>query len=137
MSFVLDNSIAIAWCFEDEQTPATLALLQRVAETGAVAPALWPLEAVNALLAAERRGRLDPVRRQRLMGFLRALPVTIDTDTASQAWSETAGLAARYGLSSYDAAYLELAYRRVLPLASLDGALRTAAESLGVALLGT
>lgn len=59
MSCVLDNSVALAWCFEDEQTPAVMALLDRIAETGAVAPQLWPIEALNGLLTAERRGRID------------------------------------------------------------------------------
>jgi hypothetical protein len=54
VSFVLDNSVALTWCFEDERTPATTALLERVGEAGAVAPGLWPLEALNGLLVAER-----------------------------------------------------------------------------------
>jgi predicted nucleic acid-binding protein len=98
---------------------------------------LWPLEALNGLLVAERRGRLDASRRLRLAGFLRALPITLDVDTASQAWSETARLAERFGLSAYDAAYLELAQRRDLPLASLDRALRAAATVLGLTVLGS
>ena len=137
MSFVLDNSVALTWCFEDERTPATAALLEQVGEFGAQAPMLWPLEALNGLLVAERRGRLDASRRQRLAGFLRALPITLDVDTASQAWTETARLAERFGLSAYDAAYLELAQRRDLPLASLDRALRAAATVLGLTVLGS
>lgn len=70
MSFVLDNSIALAWCFADEQTAAIMALLERVTATGAVAPQLWPIEALNGLLSAERRKRLDAARRQQLMRFL-------------------------------------------------------------------
>ena len=66
MSFVVDNSVALAWCFEDEQTRGIMALLDRVADTGAVAPQLWPIEALNGLLTAERRGRIDPEVRQRL-----------------------------------------------------------------------
>jgi predicted nucleic acid-binding protein len=137
VSFVLDNSVALTWCFEDERTPATTALLEQVGEFGAQAPMLWPLEALNGLLVAERRGRLDASRRQRLAGFLRALPITLDVDTASQAWTETARLAERFGLSAYDAAYLELAQRRDLPLASLDRALRAAATVLGLTVLGS
>jgi predicted nucleic acid-binding protein len=137
VSFVLDNSVALTWCFEDERTPATAALLEQVGELGAQAPMLWPLEALNGLLVAERRGRLDASRRLRLAGFLRALPITLDVDTASQAWSETARLAERFGLSAYDAAYLELAQRRDLPLASLDRALRAAATVLGLTVLGS
>jgi predicted nucleic acid-binding protein len=135
MSFVLDNSVALAWCFEDEQTPTVLALLERVTDSGAVTPALWPLEAINGLLVAERRGRVTSNRRRRLAGFLQALPIAIDPDTAAQAWSETVRLAGELGLSAYDAAYLELAQRLDLPLASLDARLRAAADVVSVPLL--
>lgn len=137
MSFVLDNSVALAWCFEDEQTPAIMALLDRVTETGATAPMLWPLEALNGLLAAERRRRLDAPRRAQLAALLHALPITIDTETAERAWATTAELAERFGLSVYDATYLELALRRALPLATQDRALRAAAVASGVDVLGT
>lgn len=137
MSFVLDNSVALTWCFEDERTPATTALLERVAESGALAPGLWPLEAMNGLLVAERRGRLDARRRHRLAGFLRALPISLDDETANQAWTATMGLAERFTLSAYDAAYLELAERHHFALASLDGDLRAAATVLGLAVLGS
>ena len=136
MSFVLDNSVALTWCFEDERTAATTALLEQLGESGARAPMIWPLEALNGLLVAERRGRLDAGRRQILAGFLRALPVKLDDETASQAWTATADLAKRFNLSSYDAAYLELARRCDLPLASLDRELRAAASALGLTVLG-
>jgi predicted nucleic acid-binding protein len=108
-----------------------------VAEAGAFAPGLWPLEALNGLLVTERRGRLDASRRQRLAGFLHALPISLDGETASQAWTTTAGLAARFALSAYDAAYLELAQRHHLPLATLDRDLRAAATALGLTVLGS
>jgi predicted nucleic acid-binding protein len=136
VSFVLDNSVALTWCFGDERTPAMTALLERVAEAGALAPALWPLEAVNGLLVAERRGRLDAFQRQRLAGFLRALPIRLDDETANQAWTTIMDLAERFALSSHDAAYLALAQRHRLPLASLDEDLRAAATALGLTVLG-
>jgi len=136
VSFVVDNSVALAWCFEDEQTQTAMDLLDRVAETGAFAPSLWPLEVLNGLLMAERRGRVDATRRQRLAGFLRALPVTLDMETADHAWTATVRLAERHRLSVYDAAYLELAQRRKLPLATLDEDLIKAAKALGMTLLG-
>jgi len=136
MSFVLDNSVALTWCFEDERTPATTALLVQVGESGALAPGLWPLEALNGLLVAERRGRLDASRRHRLAGFLQALPIRLDDETAGQAWTTTVRLAERFALSAYDAAYLELAHRHGLPLASLDQDLRAAAMALGLTVLG-
>ena len=137
MSLVIDNSVALAWCFEDEHTQAVLELLDRVAETGAFAPSLWPLEALNGLFMAERRRRVDAPRAQRLAGFLSALPITLDTETPYQAWTTTARLAQPHRLSMYDAAYLELAQRRKLPLATLDGDLIKAAKALGTTVLGT
>jgi predicted nucleic acid-binding protein len=126
----------MSWCFEDECTEATDALLRRVVEFGAVAPALWPLEVLNVLIQAERRQRIDAVTRERLVGFLRDLPVEIDDETVQQAWAASAGLAARFRLTVYDAAYLELAQRQRLPLATLDRELRTAANALDVAVRG-
>jgi predicted nucleic acid-binding protein len=137
VSFVVDNSVALTWCFEDERTAATTALLERVGESGALAPGLWPLEALNGLLVAERLGRLDASRRRRLAGFLHALPINLDDETASQAWTATLGLAERFALSAYDAAYLELAQRHGLPLATLDQDLRKAATALGLTVLGS
>ena len=137
MSFDIDNSVALAWCFEDEHTAPVIALLNRVTEHGAFAPALWPLEAMNGLLMAERRQRLDARRRDSLAGFLRALPINLDEETADKAWTATIRLAERYRLSVYDAAYLELAQRRKLPLATLDRDLIKAAKAVGVPLLGT
>jgi predicted nucleic acid-binding protein len=128
--------VALAWCFEDKQTPSVMALLDRVVETGASAPLLWPLEAMNGLFAAERRRRLDADKRALLARFLRELPIRLDLETAAQAWQQTAGLAEHFRLAVYDAAYLELAQRRRLPLASLDRDLRQAAVDAGVEVLG-
>ncbi len=135
MSFVVDNSVALAWCFEDEQTEAIMALLDRLTETGASAPQLWPLEALNGLLTAERRGRIGAPLRRRLAGLLQALPIVIDDETASLVWSSTSQLAEQYRLTAYDAAYLELALRLGLPLATTDTALISAAQAAGVPLL--
>ena len=136
MSFVLDSSVALTWCFEDERTEATDALLERVTESGAIAPMLWPLEVLNGLAMAERRGRLDAQRRHRMTGLLQTLPVTIDSETVRHAWQVTAYLAERFGLTVYDAAYLELAQRTHLELATLDQQLRAAGAAVGVPLLG-
>jgi predicted nucleic acid-binding protein len=136
MTFVVDSSVTLAWCFEDEQTPAVMALLDRVIEIGAAAPQHWPLEALNGLFMAERRGRLDGTRRQRLAGFLQDLPVTLDSETADRAWRPIARLAEDFRLTVYDAAYLELALRRKMALVSLDHELRAAGKALGVTLLG-
>ena len=136
MSFVIDNSVALAWCFEDEQSPAVMDLLDRVAEAGACAPALWPIEALNGLLTAERRGRIAREVRLALAGFLQALPIEIDEEMASRSWTATAVLAERHRLTAYDATYLELAMRRSLPLATRDAPLIAAATAVGVTVLG-
>ncbi len=136
MSFVVDNSITLAWCFEDEQTPSLIALLDRVVEQGAVAPQLWPIEALNGLLTAERRGRITATVRRRLAGFLSELPIVIDDETAGRVWASSAQLAEQYRLTAYDATYLELALRLELPLATSDAALVAAARAVGADVLG-
>ena len=136
MSFVLDNSVALAWCFEDEQTPAISALLDRLVETGASAPMLWPLEALNGLMVAQRRRRIDAAAWAEFAAFLQELLVMIDAQTVDQVWGATSALAGQFGLTVYDAAYLELAQRRRLPLATLDRDLRRAASAVEVELLG-
>lgn len=136
MSFVLDSSVALTWCFEDERTHPTRALLFRLTDDGATAPALWPLEVLNVLAMAERRGRIDADRRQELVAFLKELPITLDVETASRSWLVTSELAARWRLTVCDATYLELAQRMSLPLATLDRELRSAAQNAGVEVLG-
>ncbi|MDR2001180.1 MAG: type II toxin-antitoxin system VapC family toxin [Zoogloeaceae bacterium] len=136
MTFVVDSSVALTWCFEDEATPTADALLAQLTDGGAFAPSLWPLEVLNVLMTAQRRGRMTPEARRDRIAFLRGLPITLDTETAAQTWTASNRLAERYGLTLYDAAYLELAQRLDLPLATLDADLRTAASALGVPLLG-
>jgi predicted nucleic acid-binding protein len=136
VSFVLDSSVALTWCFEDEATAAADALLSRVTRSGAHAPSLWPLEVLNVMLMAQRRGRMaEAARRDRIL-FLGKLPITLDTETAAQAWGATNRLAERHRLTLYDATYLELAQRLNLPLATLDAELREAARGERIALLG-
>ncbi len=133
--FVLDNSIVMAWSFEDEVDKYADAVLERLADTRAVVPVLWPLEVANALLMGERRKRSTEAETIKWIGILASLPIAIDGETNSRAWSDTLSLARGHKLSAYDAAYLELAIRRGMPLATIDGKLRTAAEAAGVALL--
>jgi predicted nucleic acid-binding protein len=134
-AFVLDCSIAIAWCFEDEATPETDALLDRLRDEGAAVPALWPLEVGNALLQAERRGRLSTAKVAAFVDLLSGLPIATDGDTATRALREVLALARAERLTTYDASYLELAGRRALPLATKDQALHRAAQRVGVPLL--
>ncbi len=132
---VLDSSAALAWVLPGENHATGDTLLDQVAEEGAVAPGLWPLETANVLLVTERRGRITLAERQQALVTLAELPIRIDPQTAGYAWGETLNLAAARNLTVYDASYLELALRLGLPLASLDQALRHAAAECGVTLL--
>jgi predicted nucleic acid-binding protein len=136
VSLVIDASLTMAWYFDDESTAATDALLDRVASSGAVVPGLWRLEIANAFQTAVRRQRIDAVYRDISLAELGYMPITIDADTNTYAWSTTLRLAERYSLTIYDAAYLELAQRCSLPLATLDRDLRRAAPAVNVELLG-
>ena len=126
----------MTWYFDDEITPATEAVLNHVSEAGAVVPSLWRLEVANAFQSALRRKRISPEYRDESLVELGELPITLDTDTDTYAWTTTLRLAERFGLTIYDAAYLELAQRRSLPLATLDNELREAATAIDVTLLG-
>jgi predicted nucleic acid-binding protein len=136
MSVAIDASLTLAWYFDDETTPAADVVLDRVSEAGAVVPTLWRLEVANGFQTALRRKRVTTLYRDDSLTELATMPITVDQDTDTYAWATTIRLAERFGLTLYDAAYLELAQRRSLPLASLDEALREAAASLDVALLG-
>lgn len=137
MSFVVDASITLAWCFEAEQNPAVIGLLDRATGAGAVAPQIWPIETLNGLLMAERRGRIDAARRHALAGFLEDLPIAVDQETVSRLWRTTSRIAETHRLTAYDATYLELALRLGLPLATRDRALSAAAMQAGAAVLPT
>lgn len=136
MSVVIDASLTMTWYFDDEITPATEAVLNHVSEAGAVVPSLWRLEVANAFQSALRRKRISPKYRDESLVELGELPITLDADTDTYAWTTTLRLAERFGLTIYDAAYLELAQRRSLPLATLDNELREAATAIDVTLLG-
>ena len=129
---VVDASAVLATILKEERTPASEALRHRIAADGAVVPALWWLEVANVLLLAERKGRVAPSERAAALGSLAALPITTDDETASRAWSDTLALAEGHRLTVYDAAYLELALRWRLPLATLDRDLLVAAGACGV-----
>jgi predicted nucleic acid-binding protein len=133
-ALVLDCSMTLAWILDDEQPELVANVLDRVVEEGALAPTLWPLEVGNALLVAERRGRLSVGNRVQALRDLSDLPIALDDETAGRAWRETMRLAETQNLTLYDAAYLELALRRGLALATLDKALRDAAGRVGVSI---
>jgi len=136
VSLVLDASLTLSWYFEDERTPEADSVLDQVAEQGAVVPALWRLEVANGLQVSVRRRRLTPAFRDNALDQLARMPITVDAETDTHAWTSILHLADRFRLTLYDAAYLELARRRLLPLGTLDRPLRVAAGRLGLDLLG-
>jgi predicted nucleic acid-binding protein len=133
-SFVLDGSVTLAWFFEDEADAYAEAVQDSLETAAAVVPSLWPLEVANALVVGERRRRTTEAKANAFLTLLQAIPVTTDDETATQAWRGSLPLARSHQLSVYDAAYLELALRRDLPLATLDKNLKAAASAAGVAL---
>ena len=131
--FVLDCSVTMAWCFEDEADADADSVLDRLDRESALVPALWPLEVANVLLVAERRGRLSQSATAQFLHLLAALPIQVETRPLAPTELIVAGRA--HGLSAYDAANLILAMGAGLPLASRDAALRGAAEIAGLPLL--
>ncbi len=134
--FVIDASTTLSWCFADEATPWTEALLDRLQDGEEVfVPAHWPTEVMNGLVMAVRRSRIDLDRLARFASDLSSLPIRIEPPHAPAAWSAVLEVATKHRLTIYDAAYLELAQRTGLPLATLDADLRKAASAEGVALV--
>ncbi|MBI5092603.1 MAG: type II toxin-antitoxin system VapC family toxin [Candidatus Hydrogenedentes bacterium] len=130
--FVLDNSVVMAWCLEDEEMDYADAVLDSLAQGEALVPAVWPLEVGNALLVAERRNRLDEASLTRSLALLDSLPITVEQETPERMLKEILALARDRRLSTYDASYLDLAMRFGLPLATQDTALLNAANDCGV-----
>ncbi len=132
--FVLDHSIVMAWSFEDETDEYAEAVLDQFTVSRAVVPALRPLEVANALLMGERRKRSSEAETIKWTSILSSLPIVIDGETNAHAWGDILNLARGHDLTAYDAAYLELAIRRGLPLATNDVKLKLAAGAVGVAM---
>ncbi len=128
---VVDASVAAAWFLPDEATPYTEAALHATATGDVWVPALWLLEMGNLLLSAQRRRRIDAAKRLELVSAASALRLRVDREAVTMA--DLDAHAARHGLTTYDAAYLELALRRALPLATLDKALLAAMAAASVA----
>jgi predicted nucleic acid-binding protein len=135
--FVLDGSVALAWCFSDEADPYADAVARRIPNAEPVVPAIWHLEVANALLVGERRGRCDQSDTTSWTAYLASLPISVDEGGGTRAFTDVLALARAHNLSAYDAAYLELALRRRLSLAMLDKPLKAAAAAAGVALFNS
>jgi predicted nucleic acid-binding protein len=132
MAFVLDCSVALAWVLPDEDNDSADLLADRLERESVYVPSIWSLEVGNALLGAQRRGRITESELIRLAGEMAALPVEVDPDTSAAAFGDVLGLARELGLTTYDAAYLELARRRSVALATLDIPLRQACAALKI-----
>lgn len=130
MTVVLDASIAMAWCFEDEANATADAVLEGLSGEDAVVPSLWQLEVANVLLAAEGHGRITEAQAERFVGLLEQLPIRVEDEPTDMA--RVLGIGRRHGLSSYDACYLALAERLGVPLATLDAQLAAAGRAAGV-----
>ncbi len=135
MSFVLDNSVAMLWLLPRSNVAGThLAnqVLDRLLTTGAMVPSLWRLEVTNVIVKSLRLNKISQAQASTFIALLEDLDISIDVQTDQRAFHDTLDLARRYVLSAYDAAYLELALRNGLPLATLDAKLDAAARQAGV-----
>ena len=132
--FVIDNSIVMAWYFDDEEDDYADAVLKSLEVGEALAPAVWPLEVGNVLLTAERKQRLNQAERMHILELLGALPIRVEQESPERMLKEIVALAREQKLSTYDASYLDLAMRRNLPLATRDIGLAQAARRCGVPL---
>jgi len=126
--FVIDNSVVMSWCFQDETSKYTDAVLGHLEEATAYVPAIWPLEVGNVLLVAERRKRLSQADSSRFISLLFDLPIIVEQELPERMLSEILSLAREYKLSSYDASYLDIAMRKGLPIASTDKHILAAAK---------
>ncbi|HET9893951.1 MAG TPA: type II toxin-antitoxin system VapC family toxin [Streptosporangiaceae bacterium] len=130
MPFVVDASVALAWCFEDEATPSTEAILSLLTDDSAIVPALWELEVSNVLLLGERRHRVTESQTARFVALLGQLPIHVDS--AGVDMGAVIAVGRHHGLTAYDSSYLVLAEREGVPLATLDTKLRSASQAVGV-----
>lgn len=135
MDFVLDASVTLAWCFKDEQTAATNRLLEQLDTVQAFVPGLWTLEIGNILLSASRKQRISYAHAKEFLNLLSELNIQVDEVTASLGLHDIFLIAHAEHLTTHDAAYLELAMRKGLPLATRDQQLTKAASKLGVLVL--
>jgi predicted nucleic acid-binding protein len=131
-AFVLDASVALAWCFRDQANDATHDLFEQAITDGAIVPSHWALEIASAVRIALRAERTNEANRREFLGLLDAAQIEVDVLTHARAGHETLDLAIAHDLTPYDAAYLELARRRDLPLATRDRRLAQAARTMGL-----
>ena len=136
MNFVLDASVSLAWCFEDERAGYAMRVLDELSGGEAIVTSLWPIEVTNGLSNALREKRIDLAGAAEARNTLAALPVVVDPVDRRRAFEDIPRLARAHGLTTYDASYLEVAVRLGIPLATLDQALARAAADEGVQAVG-
>jgi len=132
---VVDASVALAWCFPDEASEYAEAVLIALEERSILVPAIWPLEITNAVVVAERRKRISSSDIRRFVELLEGLKINEDSLPVARGVSNILPLAREYGLSAYDASYLEVAIRNGAALATLDAGLEKAGRKAGVEIL--
>ena len=132
-TFVIDNSVVMSWCFKDETNEYADAVLDKLSETTAIVPSIWPLEVVNVLRVAERRKRLRQADSVRFITLLSQLPIVVEHEWPEKMMADLLALGRAKNLSSYDASYLDLAMRKDCPIATLDKRIRGAAKDISVA----
>ena len=135
MSFVLDASMAISWCFKDEVTKRSISILERTIDLGCWVPQLWHLETSNVLLQAYRRGRATSTDLENALTLLSGLPIETDVGTEERVYSYIFFIARNEGLTTYDATYVDLALKMQCPLATNDKAIIRVASKLGITVL--
>ena len=133
--FIIDNSVVMAWCFEDQASEYSDAILERLKTEKAFVPSIWTLEVVNVLIVAERKKILNRSSSMRFITLLNQLPVTVEYEKNLTHMKDLLNLGRDLTLSSYDAAYLDLAMKRGMPLATLDIKLKKAAQASHVELI--
>ena len=133
-AFILDCSMTMAWCFEDETSEYSEKVLNALSELIAWVPTLWPIEVANSLIVATRKKRISYVRAVAFKQHLDALTIKVDDYLTSKPIELIFDLAKETGLTAYDATYLELAIRKNLPLATLDSELKKSAQKIGLLL---
>ena len=133
--FVVDNSVVMSWCFKDETNRYADAVLDKLSESTAIAPSIWPLEVVNVLLVAERRKRLKQADSVRFITLLSQLPIVVEDKGSEKGMNDLLTLGRTNLLSSYDASYLDLAMRKDCPIATIDKKIMEAAKEVSVTIL--
>jgi predicted nucleic acid-binding protein len=136
MNFVLDASVTLAWCFEDERAGYAMRVLDELSGGEAIVSSLWPIEVTNGLASALRQQRMDLEGAAEARNTLAALPIVVEPVDRRRAFEDVPRLARAHGLTTYDASYLEVAVRLGIPLATLDRALARAAADEGVPAVG-